>query len=200
MTRENVRWAYSGIRPLYDDGASKAQEATRDYVLKLDHPEGGAPLLSVFGGKITTFRKLAESAMEKIEPFFPRMGKPWTVSAALPGGDFAFAQVEPLIAELCRKYPFMPPRNVRRMFRAYGTDAEKILNGARTAEDLGKNIGPLSEREIEWLRTKEWARSAEDILWRRSKLGLHMSKDEQNALRDYFAPNQEASGLKRAGR
>jgi glycerol-3-phosphate dehydrogenase len=130
VTRENVRWAYSGIRPLYDDGASKAQEATRDYVLKLDHPEGGAPLLSVFGGKITTFRKLAESAMEKIEPFFPQMGKPWTVSASLPGGEFAFEQVEPLIAEMSRKYSFMQPRNVRRMFRAYGTDAEKIFDGA----------------------------------------------------------------------
>ena len=95
-----MRWAYSGIRPLYDDGASKAQEATRDYVLKLDHPEGGAPLLSVFGGKITTFRKLAESAMEKIEPFFPQMGKPWTHDAALPGGDFPFAEVEARIAAL----------------------------------------------------------------------------------------------------
>jgi glycerol-3-phosphate dehydrogenase len=199
VTRENVRWAYSGIRPLYDDGASKAQEATRDYVLKLDHPEGGAPLLSVFGGKITTFRKLAESAMEKIAPFFPQMGKPWTVSASLPGGEFAFAQVETLIAEMSRKYSFMQPRNVRRMFRAYGTDAEKIFDGARFAQDMGKSIGPLTEREIEWLRTKEWARSADDILWRRSKLGLHMSKDEQEALRHYFAADQDAAGLKHAG-
>ncbi len=199
VTRDHVRWSYSGIRPLYDDGASKAQEATRDYVLKLDQQEGGAPLLSVFGGKITTFRKLAESAMEKIQPFFPQMGKPWTVSAKLPGGDFAFEQVEPLIAEMSRKYSFMQPRNVRRMFRAYGTEAEKIFDGARFAQDMGKGIGPLTEREIDWLRNKEWARSADDILWRRSKLGLHMSKEEQDALRDHFAPHQEAAGLKRAG-
>ena len=185
VTRENVRWSYSGIRPLYDDGASKAQEATRDYVLKLDHPPGGAPLLSVFGGKITTFRKLAESAMEKIQPFFPRMGSPWTVSASLPGGDFAFAEVEQRIAELARKYSFLAPGNVRRMFRAYGTDTENILDGARFAQDLGQSFGPLTAREVEWLRTREWAHSADDILWRRSKLGLHMTKEEQEALGNY---------------
>ena len=189
VTRDQVRWAYSGIRPLYDDGASKAQEATRDYVLKLDHPEGGAPLLSVFGGKITTFRKLAESAMEKIAPFFPAMGKPWTVSGALPGGDFAYAEVEPRIAELSRKYSFMSPRNVRRMFRAYGTDTEKIFDGARFAQDMGKSFGLLTEREIGWLADKEWARSADDILWRRSKLGLHLLPEEQQALRQFMTPD-----------
>ncbi len=187
VTRDQVRWAYSGIRPLYDDGASKAQEATRDYVLKLDQPEGGAPLLSVFGGKITTFRKLSEAALEKMQPFFPRMGKPWTAAASLPGGDIAYAQVEPRIAELTRKYSFTAPRNVRRMFRAYGTDAEAIFDGARFAADMGRSFGLLSEREVEWLKTKEWARGADDILWRRSKLGLHLSADEQAALRDYFA-------------
>ena len=199
VTRDNLRWAYSGIRPLYDDGASKAQEATRDYVLKLDHPDGGAPLLSVFGGKITTFRKLAESAMEKIEPFFPQMGKPWTQSAALPGGDFPFAEVETLIAGLSRKYPFLEPANVRRMFRAYGTDAAKMLEGVRSAADMGQSFGPLSAREVEWLKAKEWARSADDILWRRSKLGLHMTQAEQDALRSYMSPAPEAAELKRAG-
>ena len=189
VTRDQVRWAYSGIRPLYDDGASKAQEATRDYVLKFDHPEGGAPLLSVFGGKITTFRKLAESAMEKIAPFFPAMGNPWTVSGALPGGDFAYAEVEPRIAELSRKYSFMSPRNVRRMFRAYGTDTEKIFDGARFAQDMGKSFGLLTEREIGWLADKEWARSADDILWRRSKLGLHLLPEEQQALRQFMTPD-----------
>ena len=187
VTREQVRWSYSGIRPLYDDGASKAQEATRDYVLKLDHPEGGAPLLSVFGGKITTFRKLAESAMEKIQPFFPQAGKPWTASAALPGGDFAFSEVEARIVELTRKYSFLTPRHVRRMFRAYGTDAENIFDGARFAADMGRSFGLITEREVEWLKANEWVRSAEDILWRRSKLGLHLSPDEQEALRRYFA-------------
>jgi len=195
VTRENVRWAYSGIRPLYDDGASKAQEATRDYVLKLDHPEGGAPLLSVFGGKITTFRKLAESAMEKIAPFFPAMGKPWTSTASMPGGDFPYTEVEARIAELSRKYSFLRPGNVRRMFRAYGTDAEQIFDGARFAADMGKSFGPLTEREVDWLKTREWARSADDILWRRSKLGLHMSKDEQDLLRQHMAAVPDAKDM-----
>jgi glycerol-3-phosphate dehydrogenase len=187
VTRANVRWAYSGIRPLYDDGASKAQEATRDYVLKLDQPEGGAPLLSVFGGKITTFRKLAESAMEKIQPFFAQLGQPWTAGASLPGGDFPLSEVEQRIADLSRKYSFLKPRNARRLFRAYGTDVEEILGGARFAADLGRSFGPLSEREIDWLKKNEWVRSADDILWRRSKLGLHTNKEEQESLREYFA-------------
>ncbi len=110
MTREHIRWAYAGIRPLYDDGASKAQEATRDYVLKLDQPQDAAPLLSVFGGKITTFRKLAESALEKIAPYFPQMNRPWTATAPLPGGDFSYADVDQRIADLSRKYSFMTPR------------------------------------------------------------------------------------------
>jgi glycerol-3-phosphate dehydrogenase len=199
VTRENLRWAYSGIRPLYDDGASKAQEATRDYVLKLDKPDGGAPLLSVFGGKITTFRKLAESAMEKIEPFFPQMGKPWTHAGALPGGDFPLAEVEARMTALGRKFPFLDQHNTRRLFRAYGTEAEKMLAGARSSADMGQSFGPLSEREVDWLKTHEWARSANDILWRRSKLGLHMSKQEQDALRSYMAPPLETQELKRAG-
>ena len=197
VTRKTVRWSYAGIRPLYDDGASKAQEATRDYVLKLDHPQGGAPLLSVFGGKITTFRKLAESALEKMQPLFPGMGKPWTASASLPGGDFPFAEVEQRIAEMTHKYSFLSPANVRRMFRAYGTDVEKIIGGVRSAAGMGKSFGPLTEREVEWLKTMEWARSADDILWRRSKLGLHMSNDEQEELRQHFAAGPGVKELKR---
>jgi len=187
VTRAMVRWTYSGIRPLYDDGASKAQEATRDYVLKLDHPEGEAPLLSVFGGKITTFRKLSEHALEKLAPFFPGLGKPWTASAHLPGGDFPYDQVEEQIASLRKAYSFLPRREAERLFRTFGTDAEKMLAGARFAKDLGQSFGPLSEREAQWLIDKEWARAPEDILWRRSKLGLHMPVAEQSALRDWFA-------------
>ena len=186
VTRDMVRWSYSGIRPLYDDGASKAQEATRDYVLKLENGGGSAPLLSVFGGKITTFRKLAEAALEKVSPFFPAMGAPWTATAALPGGDFAFSEVEERIADLQRKYSFYPPRNIRRLFRAYGTDVEKILDGARFAHDLGESFGLLSEKEVTYLVENEWVRAADDILWRRSKLGLHLSAEEQVKLQTYF--------------
>ncbi|MFT3989195.1 glycerol-3-phosphate dehydrogenase [Aestuariivirga sp.] len=193
VTREMVRWTYSGIRPLYDDGASKAQEATRDYVLKLDHPDGGAPLLSVFGGKITTFRKLSEHALEKIAPFFPALGKPWTASAHLPGGDFPYDQVEEQISTLQKAYSFLPQREAARLFRTYGTDAAKMLEGARFAKDLGQSFGALSEREAQWLVDKEWARAPEDILWRRSKLGLHMSIAEQSALREWFAKQPAAA-------
>ena len=199
VTRDMVRWAYSGIRPLYDDGASKAQEATRDYVLKLDHPEGGAPLLSVFGGKITTFRKLAESAMEKIAPFFPQLGKPWTHDAALPGGDFDHDEVQERIMALARRYPFLGSDTAGRLFRAYGTEAERMLHGAKSEADMGQSFGQLSEREVDWLRSHEWARSAEDVLWRRSKLGLHTTKPQQEALRTYMAAANAVQELKRVG-
>jgi glycerol-3-phosphate dehydrogenase len=186
--RQTVRWSYSGIRPLYDDGASKAQEATRDYVLRLEAGENQAPLLSVFGGKITTFRKLAEAVMEKMAPYFPQAGRPWTASAALPGGDFPHDEVDARIAEMQRRYSFLSPRNVRRIFRAYGTDAEKMFGGARFAQDMGRNFGLLSEREVDYLKTEEWAQTAEDILWRRSKLGLHLSAEEQAALQQHMNP------------
>ena len=199
VVREKVRWSYSGIRPLYDDGASKAQEATRDYVLRLEAGENRAPLLSVFGGKITTFRKLAEAVMEKMAPFFPQMGGPWTAAAALPGGDFPFGEVEVRIADMQRRYSFLSPRNVRRIFRAYGTEAEKMFGGARFAQDMGQSFGLLSEREVVYLKTEEWALTAEDILWRRSKLGLHLSAEEQAALQQHMNPKpaRKAAGRKR---
>jgi glycerol-3-phosphate dehydrogenase len=187
VTRDMVRWSYSGIRPLYDDGASKAQEATRDYVLKLDSADGRAPLLSVFGGKITTFRKLAEAALEKLGPFFPAMQSPWTASAKLPGGEFPYEDTEHRIAEIQARHPWLAPGNARRLFRAYGTRTARILSGVRTADDLGRMFGPLSEREIEYLIAEEFVREADDILWRRSKLGLHMSDDEQKALRQFMS-------------
>ncbi|MGE3830406.1 MAG: glycerol-3-phosphate dehydrogenase [Parvibaculaceae bacterium] len=189
VTAEMVRWSYAGIRPLYDDGASKAQEATREYVLKLDAPDGQPPLLSVFGGKITTFRKLAEAALEKVAPFFPQMGKPWTAEAAFAGGDFPYADVEARIADFGRRYAFLNPQNARRIFRSYGTRADRVLGGAKNANDLGRSFGSLSEREIDYLRREEWAETPEDILWRRSKLGLHLAEAEQNALRSHMESN-----------
>ncbi len=186
VTRDMVRWSYSGIRPLYDDGASKAQEATRDYVLKLENGAGKSPLLSVFGGKITTFRKLAEAVLDKLSPVFPGMGSAWTSGSPLPGGNFGLGEIEDRIAALQRKYSFYAPRNIRRLFRAYGTDAETVLDGARFAQDLGESFGMLSEREVNYLIDNEWARTAEDVLWRRSKLGLHLSTEEQVKLQTYF--------------
>ena len=197
VTRDMVRWSYSGIRPLYDDGASKAQEATRDYVLKLDHPAGQAPMISVFGGKITTSRRLAESVLEKLAPFFPKAKAPWTARASLPGG-MAYADVQKYIAEQQKTFSFLKPQNVLRLFRAYGTDMQEILKGARFASDLGKSFGPLSEREIEYLRKNEWVQTADDILWRRSKLGLHMNPEEIQALRDYMGEGVKPKKAKKA--
>ena len=197
VTRAQLKWAYSGIRPLYDDGASKAQEATRDYVLKLDKPEGQAPLLSVFGGKITTARKLAESVMDEIKPFFPAMKGSWTATGTLPGGNIAHDAVEARIAELQKAYSFLKPANVRRLFRAYGTEVEKILGEARFAADLGQCFGPVTEKEIDFLRQNEWVVTADDLLWRRSKLGLHMKPEEQEALRAFMAPKAEPAPAKK---
>jgi glycerol-3-phosphate dehydrogenase len=198
VTAEMVRWTYSGIRPLYDDGASKAQEATREYVLKLEAPENQPPLLSVFGGKITTFRKLAEAVIEKIEPFFPHLKPQWTAGAALPGGDFPYAEVDNRISDFHRRYSFLTPDNARRIYRAYGTRAERIFEGARFAQDLGDSFGPLSAREVDYLVKEEWARTPEDILWRRSKLGLHLSSTEQAALNTYMGERADDKIRKRA--
>ncbi len=179
ITKDDVVWTYSGVRPLYDDGASSATAATRDYVLKVNQADGSAPLLNIFGGKITTYRKLAESALAKITPFFPKAGPEWTAGVSLPGGDFPVDGVAPLIQELRKNYPFLDDFWARRLVSAYGTDARLILGGAKSTEDMGKGFAAtLTEHEIAWLMKKEYARTAEDVVWRRSRLGLRMSKTE----------------------
>ena len=189
VRREDVVWTYSGVRPLYDDGASKAQEATRDYVLTLDAPEGGAPLLSVFGGKITTFRRLAESAMDKLKGALPMLDKPsWTGGAVLPGGDFPPTGYEALVGSIAAEHAWIERGLLRRLVRAYGTDVRTILAGATGEADLGRRFGAdLTEREVRWLVDREWARAADDILWRRSKLGLRISAADREALEGFVA-------------
>jgi glycerol-3-phosphate dehydrogenase len=182
VTRDSLRWSYSGVRPLYDDGSSKAQEATRDYVLELDAPRDGAPLVTVFGGKITTYRRLAEAVLDKLSRHLTVLA-PWTHEASLPGGHFPYDNIDALIAALAHKYPFLTDRDVIRMARAYGTDAFPVLGEARDAGDMGKNFGAgLSEREVRYLMAHEWALTATDVIWRRSKLGLRMSREEVKAL------------------
>ncbi|NNM73785.1 glycerol-3-phosphate dehydrogenase [Enterovirga aerilata] len=173
---EDVVWTYAGVRSLYDDGASSAQEATRDYVLDLDETEG-VPLLSVFGGKITTYRRLAEAAITRLKDHLPAAGKPaWTGDAPLPGGDFPKEAFEPEVASLRARHPFLDPALARRLVRAYGTRAERILAGARREADLGRVFGSnLTEREVLYLMDQEWAETAQDVLWRRSKLGLRLT-------------------------
>ena len=179
---EDVVWKYAGVRPLYDDGADNATAATRDYVLKLDHSLG-APALGVFGGKITTYRKLAESAMEEVKTQFPSLPGSWTAGVTLPGGDFPVEGYDDLVQALQKKYEFLSDRWARRLVRAYGSEAQEVLGQASTQEDLGQDFGAtLTEKEIKWLMSKEYARTAEDVVWRRSKLGLRMTAEEITAL------------------
>ena len=182
-------WTYSGVRPLYDDGASKAQEATRDYVLTLDEPAGSAPLLSVFGGKITTARRLAEAAVEKLSAAVPALrAATWTAAAHLPGGDFPVEGFEGLVERITAARPWLDRKLARRLARAYGTRAETLLEGVKAMADLGRVFGAdLTEREVAWLMNQEWAVSAEDVLFRRSKLGLRFSPEQRRALDDYMA-------------
>lgn len=186
VTPTDVVWTYSGVRPLYDDGAGSATVATRDYVLRLDAAKGAAPLLKVFGGKITTYRRLAESAMADLAPFFPDLPGKWTARVPLPGGDFPVDGVEALIARLRTQYPFLDARWARRMVRTYGTEAFDILGAASSAEDLGEGFGEgLSAAELRWMRAHEFAKTGEDVLWRRTRLGLHLT-GEQAARVDTF--------------
>ncbi len=177
VTRSDVVWTYAGVRPLYNDGAASATAATRDYVLSLD--TDGAPLLNVFGGKITTHRRLAESALGKLADTFPNAKPAWTARAPLPGGDFPHTGVADLIQRLRAKYDFLSPYWAARLIRAYGTEAATLLGSATKAADLGQDFGAtLTEAEVRWLMTHEFAVEAADIVWRRTKLGLRLDNDQ----------------------
>ncbi len=183
----DVVWTYSGVRPLYDDGAGKAQEATRDYVLEWSESRG-APALSVFGGKITTFRRLAESAMDYLKRGFPGLGPSWTATAPLPGGDFEPRGVDALVATLRAQIPDLDHAAARRLVRAYGTRVGRVVGTAGCVADLGDDFGAgLTEAEIRYLMDSEWAVRAEDVVWRRSKLGLRMTADDIRRLDDWMA-------------
>lgn len=190
VTREDVVWSFSGVRPLYDDGASKAQEATRDYVLTLDAAEGRPPLLSVFGGKITTYRRLAEAALANLAPHLPMQGQPagWTGRSALPGGDFPIDGLSALADELLARYPFLEPDMAARYSRTYGRAAFNWLGFAKDLRDLGEVFGAgLTAREIRYLIEQEWVRSGGDVLWRRTKLGLHLSPAQCARVEEFVA-------------
>ncbi|MBV9537990.1 MAG: glycerol-3-phosphate dehydrogenase [Acidisphaera sp.] len=178
LAPEMVVWSYTGVRPLYDDGASRAEAATRDYVLTLDAPDGAAPLLSAFGGKITTYRRLAGAALEKLAPHLPApRGEPagWTGRTSLPGGDFPPDGFAAQLAALRDAYRFLPDALARRLLRAYGTRARALLGEARAMDDLGECYGAdLTAAEVRYLARYEWAMRAEDVVWRRSKLGLRI--------------------------
>jgi glycerol-3-phosphate dehydrogenase len=183
-------WAYAGVRSLYVDGAGKSQDVRsqdldREYVLSLDERPGEAPLLTVYGGKITTYRRLAEDAMAKLAHFFPRT-RAWTARSALPGGDFVYDGLETLIARTLRTWPFLSADHARRLTSAYGTRIDDVLKSAKVPADLGLRFGAdLTAAEVHYLMDREWALTADDVLWRRTKLGLRFN-DAQRIMLDRF--------------
>ncbi len=203
VARKDVVWTYSGVRPLYDDGASSATEATRDYVLKREGAEGEAPLINIFGGKITTHRFLATQVMKKLERDFAGMRGDWTAGAPLPGGDFRLEDRAKLVAALRGEFEFIDQSWAERLVAAYGTLARKMLGDARSKQDMGRDFGAtLHAREVRWLMLNEWARTAEDVLWRRSKLGLRLDDNQVRELETWMkqqAGNQPAKTENAAG-
>ena len=195
----DVVWSYSGVRPLYDDGASEAKAATRDYVFELDEAQGVAPVLSIYGGKITTYRKLAEEALEWLAPFIPKAAKlppGWTGHAPLPGGDLGGEEIAQTIAGVRREFAFLTAAHAERIVKAYGSRARVWLQGARQMSDLGELFGAtLTQSEVAYVINNEWAQTVDDIIWRRSKLGLHMTAAEQARLGAWLASHTETSAI-----
>ncbi|HEY5807734.1 MAG TPA: glycerol-3-phosphate dehydrogenase [Povalibacter sp.] len=196
ITPDDVKWTYAGVRPLHDDDATSASKVTRDYKLELAETESLPPLLSVFGGKITTYRRLAELAMQKLHPFLGGPKQSWTAQAALPGGELPHGDFAAFLDGVQRRWPFLPDRLACRLAHSYGTRVSDILAAARNIEDLGTHFGAgLTRAEVDYLRSHEWAQTADDILWRRSKIGLHMTADERASLVNYLgqqAPDARA--------
>jgi glycerol-3-phosphate dehydrogenase len=187
VARDNVVWSYSGVRPLYDDGASAAQEATRDYVLRQKQEDHDSSIIHIFGGKITTSRKLAEAVVDKIATKIGKRGEKWTKKAALPGGDFAMDGFDALLAKLKSEHSYLSDRHANRLLRLYGTRAWTLLNDVANTDELGQNFGSdLYEAEIQYLIENEWAINADDILYRRTKRGLHLGQDEASKLQAYI--------------
>jgi len=193
LSRSDILHTYSGVRPLCNDESDNPSAVTRDYTLALSAAQGEAPLLSVFGGKLTTYRKLAESAMAELKPFFSQMGQSWTAHAALPGGE-GMSTPQALVDELLARHQWLAPDIAKRWAVTYGSRTWQLLQGVTGPDDLGQAIGGgLFTREVDYLRETEWAVSTQDVLWRRTKLGLFTSASEQRALADYLAQRDACS-------
>ena len=187
VRESDVVWTYSGVRPLFDDASGNASAVTRDYVLEMDEPAGEAPMLSIFGGKITTFRRLAEEATEKLGRALGKGGATWTADSPLPGGDIADADFAAFLARLKRGRPWLPDALALRLARAYGTRVERLLGDARGLDGLGTDFGGgVYEAELDYAAREEFAMTGDDFLWRRSKLGLHLDATVRDAIADWF--------------
>jgi glycerol-3-phosphate dehydrogenase len=201
----DVVWSFSGTRPLYDDGASDPSAITRDYVLKLDRAPGlgegrsDAPVLSIFGGKLTTYRKLAEHALSELRPYFPQMGPSWTETQPLPGGDLPAGGLAAWDAELARRFPDVDAEVLHGIARRHGSLATSVLGAVKRRDDLGEQFGHgLTAVEIDYFMRDEWARAADDVLWRRSKCGLAMPLADRERVAAYMAKIRAgAAGLSR---
>jgi glycerol-3-phosphate dehydrogenase len=183
----DIVWSYAGVRPLFNDHKTKAQEATRDYVLTLEGDRATGALLNVFGGKLTTHRRLSEEALERIESVLGPKGPRWTKGSKLPGGDFEPTQFDRQVERLNELYPNLADKLLRRLARQYGTRATTLLGTAKRMQDLGEVYGAdLTQREVDYLFDNEWARTAEDVLWRRTKLGLRIGAGDGARLEAYL--------------
>ena len=200
VTRDDVVWTYAGVRPLLDDASGDPSAVTRDYLLET-HAEGGAPLLSVWGGKITTFRKLAEDASDLVGDMLGDKRQPWTEHAHLPGGDLSAwigapqrpdTDFERLVTAIQKRHAWLPAALTRRLARAYGGRIDRVLGTAQSLAELGAEVAPgLFEAELNYLVAEEWVLSAEDALWRRSKLGLHYTEAQRAAVARWFDKTKE---------
>jgi glycerol-3-phosphate dehydrogenase len=186
LQRSDVVWTYSGVRPLYDDGSSDPSAITRDYEFECDGVPGQPVLLSVYGGKITTYRKLAEAALAELAPWLPPMKRAWTAGPALPGGDLPGTNRAAFLASLIARYPAIPGEVLRPLARRHGSNVPRVLGDAKRVADLGEPFGAgLYAREIDYLVDHEWAREPEDVLWRRTKCGLPMTPAERERASAY---------------
>ncbi len=187
ITPADVVWSYAGVRPLFDDGTDDPSAVTRDYVLEVDDVDGQAPLLSVFGGKITTYRKLAEQAMDDLGRYYPNMGGPWTDQEPLPDGEIPRADFESFVQGLFGVRAGLPETYLYRLARRHGAGCDDVLGTAKTIADLGRHFGgDLYEVEVDYLMRDEWAREPDDVLWRRTKEGLHMTETERQVFADWM--------------
>jgi glycerol-3-phosphate dehydrogenase len=186
VTPDELVWSFSGVRALYDDHADRPEDVTRDYELVLDQ-RNGAPLLTIYGGKITTHRKLAEAALARIGHFFGAR-PPWTAGSKLPGGEFDPEQFDAEVANTMARWPFLPVSHAQRLVRAYGRRAERFLTEAKSADDLGPRfVDDLTAAEVRYLVENEWAQNADDVLWRRSKIGLKATAEDRKALDQFIS-------------
>jgi glycerol-3-phosphate dehydrogenase len=183
----DVVWAFAGVRSLYDDGREKAQEISRDHVLEVDSGFRRAALVTLYGGKLTTYRRVAEEAIDKIANFFTP-GPAWTASAPLPGGDIGRQPFRAFVVETQARWPFLEASHAERLAAAYGSRVGRVLGDARRYEDLGPRLGAnLTAAEVRYLMRHEWAETPDDVLWRRTKLGLRFSPEQREALAQFMA-------------